>query len=410
MKKNLIIVTAFLINVMLLISSCQKGIDKPFAVPEESSTASNSSSKENDKKVYVSSVDELYAAVNDPDNAGTDVILAPGIYLLNASYPNGGRLELQTDMSLRGQPGQIDGVLIDQSALPISSYRLSPTITVAPIRIGKGANSIEWLSVKGGPVAVNPLSVIESDLIGTETNVTISHVSVDCNGSRTGVLFRNRLEEHANRIINATLEHSEIFGAKSGVAAGVAMQNRISGSQIKLDMKENYVHGCKIGVLNFNGGLGNPIDNCSLDITSHADRIEDNGCGLDLSAGSGGGLVYSNNGIVTVKMYGAIIKNNGVAQLVPSNGALLSGIYAAGAYGVVASNNLLNIGLWGCDISNNNAPDIYAYGAFSPTAIVAGINNRFDLYLYGISANATIESAASVPAEPAGTNVLNVYR
>ena len=79
MKKNLIIVTAFLINVMLLISSCQKGIDKPFAVPEESPGASNNSSKVNDKKVYVASIDELYAAVNDPDNAGTDVILAPAL-------------------------------------------------------------------------------------------------------------------------------------------------------------------------------------------------------------------------------------------------------------------------------------------------------------------------------------------
>jgi hypothetical protein len=399
-----------LCSAVLLITSCQKTIDKPFVPNLPSSANSKKAKTESYKKVYVSSLDELYAAVNNSDNAGAEVILSPGVYVLNASYPNGGRLELQTEMSLKGQPGQIDAVLIDQSALPINSYRLSPTITVAPIRIGKGANSIEWLSVKGGPVAVNPLSVIESDLIGTETNVTISHVSVDCNGSRTGVLFRNRLEEHANRIINATLEHSEIFGATSGVAAGVAMQNRISGSQIKLDMKENYVHGCKIGVFNLNGGLGNSIDNCSLDFTSHSDRIEGNGCGLDLSAGSGTTTAYSNNGHVTVKMYGTVIKNNGVAQLVPTNGALLSGIYAAGAYGAVASNNLLNIGLWGCDISNNNAPDIYAYGAFSPTAIVAGINNRFDLYLYGISANATVESAASVPAEPAGTNVVNVYR
>jgi len=394
---------------ILAITACQKGIDKPSMNPEEQFSTKKINT-ESDKKVYVSTLDELYAAVNDAGNAGTEVILAPGIYVLNASYPNGGRLELQTDMSLKGQPGQIDAVLIDQSTLPISSYRLSPTITVAPLRIGRGANSIEWLSVKGGPVAVNPLAVIESDLLGDQTNVTISHVNVECNGSRTGILFRNRLEEHANRVINANLEYSEIFGATSGVAAGVAMQNRISGSQIKLNMKENYIHGCKIGVFNLNGGLGNSIDNCLLDLTSHSDRIENNGCGLDLSAGSGTPTAYSNNGLVTVKMYGAIIKNNGVAQLAPTNGALLSGIYAASAYAAIASNNVLNISLYGCDVSNNNAPDIYAYGAYSPTASIAGTNNLFDLYLHGLSANATIESAASVPAEPAGTNVLNIYR
>ena len=400
-------------GVLLFIVSCQKSIDKPFLPNEERSSSNASAHSENEKKIYVTTLDELYAAVNNPDNAGTQIIIAPGTYVLSASYPNGGRLQLQTNMSLRGQPGQTDAVLIDQSALPFASFRLSPTVSVAPIRMGRGTNSLEWLSVKGGSVAANPLSVIEPDLLGIETNVTISHVYVDCNGSRTGILIRNRLQEHANRVINATLEHTEIANAFANPAtpgAGLALQNRISGAQIKLNMKENYIHGCKIGVLNFNAGLGNSIDNCSLDIVSHSDRIEDNGCGLDLSAGSGGGLVYSNNGIVTVKMYGSIIKNNGVPQLIPNNGALLSGIYAAGAYGAVASNNLLNIGLWGCDISNNNASDIYAYGAFSATAFVAGTNNVFDLYLYGISANATIQSAASVPDEPAGTNVVNVYR
>jgi hypothetical protein len=413
MKKNTIIATVLGLSTALFISSCQKERNEP-SYPAERNTSVNSNSIVNrEKKVYISNLDELYATVNDPGNAGTQVVLAAGTYVLNASYPNGGRLELQTDMSLRGQPGQVDAVLIDQSALPFASFRLSPTVSVAPIRIGRGTNSLEWLSVKGGAVAANPLSVIESDLIGAETNVTISHVYVDCNGSRIGILLRNRLQEHANRVINATLEHTEIENAFSNPnppGAGLALQNRISGSQINLKMTGNYIHRCRVGVLHFNGGLGNNIEHCAVDIISHNDRIEGNGCGIDLSAGSGTATAYSNNGRVTVKMYGTIIKNNGLAQLVPTNGALLSGIYAAGAYGAIASNNLLNVSLWGCDISNNNAPDIYAYGAFSPTAVVAGTNNHFDLHLYGLSANATIESAASIPVEPAGTNMINVLR
>ena len=115
MKKNLIPVTAFLINVMLLISSCQKGIDKPIYLSEESTSANNPNSQKGKKKVFVSNLDELYGAVNDPGNAGAEVILAAGTYALNASYPNGGRLELQTDMTLRGQPGNSEAVLIDQS-------------------------------------------------------------------------------------------------------------------------------------------------------------------------------------------------------------------------------------------------------------------------------------------------------
>ena len=413
MKKTLLNLLVFG-SVMLSITSCQKSIDKPFFPNEERSSPNANTNAENEKKVYVSTVDELYLAVNDPGNTGAQVVLAPGIYVLSASYPNGGRLELQTDMSLRGQPGQTDAVLIDQSSLPFASFRLSPTVSVAPIRMGKGTNSLEWLSVKGGSVAANPLSVIEPDLLGTETNVIISHVFVDCNGSRTGILIRNRLEEHANRVINANLEHTEITNAISNTGApgaGLAMQNRISGAQIKLNMNGNYIHGCRIGILNFNSGLGNTIENCTLDVISQNDRIEGNGCGIDMSGGSSNAPVFANNNIVTAKIYGSTITGNGVAQLPPNNGAHLGGMDIAGGWGINgASNNILTIKLSGCDISNNNGTDIYAYGAFSPTGVIAGTNNRLDLYLYGLSATAIVDAHASIPAEPAGTNIVNVHR
>ena len=398
---------------VLFIASCQKTIDKPFMKSEEL-VEGKKINTESDKKVYVSTLEELYAAVNDPANAGSEVMIAPGIYVLNASYPNGGRLELQNDMSLKGQPGQIDAVLIDQSSLPFASFRLSPTVTVAPIRIGRGANSIEWLSVKGGSVAANPLAAIESDLIGTETNVTISHVNVDCNGGRVGILFRNRLEEHANRVINATLEFTEISNAISNPntpGAGLSLQNRISGAQINLNMKGNYIHGCRIGVLYFASGLGNNVENCSLDLISNEDHIEGNGCGIDLSGGTSNAPVLANNNIVTAQMYGSTIKENGLAQFPPNNNAHPGGIDIAGGWGNNgASNNSLTVKLWGCDISNNNGTDIYAYGAFSPSAVIAGTNNRLDLYLYGLSANAIVNAHPSIPTEPAGTNVVNVYR
>src|SRR6186997_3098954 len=113
------------VSMLLIISSCQKKVDKPFMNPEEKSSAANSNAPENSRRISVSNLDELYAAVNDPGNAGTEVVLAAGTYVLNASYPNGGRLELQTDMSLRGQTGNPDAVLIDQSSLPAASLVLA---------------------------------------------------------------------------------------------------------------------------------------------------------------------------------------------------------------------------------------------------------------------------------------------
>ena len=186
MKKNSIIVAAFLLSAVLFITSCQKETGKPYAQPEEMSSANTHTLQKTKKKIYVSNLEELYAAVNDPGRAGTEVILAAGTYVLNASYPNGGRLELQTDMSLRGQPGNSDAAIIDQSSLPTSSFVI-PAGRTGGIRMGKGTNSLEWLSTVGGAVSANPFSVINTDLLSTETNIRILHVYINVNGSNLGI-------------------------------------------------------------------------------------------------------------------------------------------------------------------------------------------------------------------------------
>src|SRR5215470_5974384 len=62
----------------------------------------------------VSNVEGLYAAVNNPANAGAIVVLASGTYTLtprdanNQSRPNGGRLVLQSGMALIGQNRYVD--------------------------------------------------------------------------------------------------------------------------------------------------------------------------------------------------------------------------------------------------------------------------------------------------------------
>jgi hypothetical protein len=70
--------------------------------------------------VDVSDVGQLYAAVNDVSNEGSHIVLAPGDYVLDASYPNGGRLELQRDMDLQGQPGHPEMVVIDASGRAVT--------------------------------------------------------------------------------------------------------------------------------------------------------------------------------------------------------------------------------------------------------------------------------------------------
>src|SRR5215831_7023145 len=64
--------------------------------------------------LYVSNIEELYAAVNNPSYAGAVVVLAPGIYTLsttdahNQNRPNGGSFVLQPGMGLVGQNRYVD--------------------------------------------------------------------------------------------------------------------------------------------------------------------------------------------------------------------------------------------------------------------------------------------------------------
>lgn len=58
--------------------------------------------------VYVTDADELYAAVNDVANAGKTVYLEPGIYYLDSTKPNDGRLVLQERMDLVGGNEYVD--------------------------------------------------------------------------------------------------------------------------------------------------------------------------------------------------------------------------------------------------------------------------------------------------------------
>jgi hypothetical protein len=110
----------------------------------------------------------------------------------------------------------------------------------------------------------------------------------------------------------------------------------------------------------------------------------------------------------------SIQNNNGIPPPYLFN-PVTCGIYAAGGLSLRggaadASNNRLEISLWGCIISGNQGRDIKAYGAFSNSAFLAGINNVVNIYLHGVSANANVDATPSFPVEPAGTNTVNIFR
>ena len=402
---------------IFIFSACKKQIDQPLNQQEISSAANKGN---NENRIYVSDISQLYAAVNDPANTGSKIVLAPGTYILEPNHPNAGRIELLENMELQGQPGHPEQVIIDASALPATSFNPPlnfPTARTGAIRIGKGANAIEWITVLGNS-SQSALSVIDADLVSTPVaRVRIAHCIVT--GGRIGINLRNPSTAANGRILEAEIADNEIKENLVEFGQGIELQNAAgaNGAIIQATLHGNYVHGNKVGMGAWNNNSANTVTNSnSISIQSKADRFDENGIGIFLNAALNQATTTSaNNNFLHLEAYGTSIQNNiGVPPPYVFNPAP-GGIYAAGGLSLrggaaEASNNRLEISLWGCTISGNQGRDITAYGAFSNSATLAGTNNVVNLHLYGVSANATVNAISSLPGEPVGTNTVNIFR
>jgi hypothetical protein len=421
--KSFINLTLVLI-ISFLFSSCKK---ETVSINDEQQVSSVANASLNGKvqiRINVSNVTGLYIAVNDSANAGSRLVLAPGTYTLDPNHPNAGRLELLQDMSLEGQPGHPELVIIDGSALPATSFLLPPRPSfpgigrTGVIRIGNGSNALEWLTVIGQPTT-NAYSVIESDLITTPvTHVRVAHCIIT--GGQIGINIRNRDPESNGRIIEAEILYDELKDNLAGFGQGIGIFNArdVTGAVIRATLRGNYVHGNRMGIRAFNV----VANQCIIDIQSTDDQFEENGLGLALLGAFNEYPTYTaHNNLVSFEAHGTTIRNNMGAPSPPSGSVQLipGGIYASG--GQVSANSLpgtssgnkLEINLWGCSFDGNLGPyDINAFGARStyPSANPAGINNKVNIHLNGISVNATVNAVQSFPTEPAGTNIVSVFR
>jgi hypothetical protein len=404
--------------ILFAIISCKKEILQEQDIPDIAAlTIPGINAKEASKKMFVRDISGLYAAINDATNVGSTIVLAPGTYLLSPGYPNAGRLELLENMRLLGQTGHPEQVIIDASALPGISF-VPPNNFPAPrtgaIRMGRGYNAIEWLTVKGN-ASTQAFSVIDTDLIWAGVSkICVSHCIV--NGGRTGIDIRNISVASIGRILDAKIANNEIFEniVQQGVGILVQNANGASGAVIRVSLDGNYVHGNKVGFRSFNVAPGiSTTKSASISIESNAERFEENGLGIILFAAlSEGSTSNANGNSLVFEAHGTTIRNN-VGALPPEPNPSC-GIYVIGGFklGVgEASKNHLKMNLWGCSINGNEGvADIVAYGASSLTATPAGINNEVEMGLSGVSKHATTLSVASFPAEPGETNTVSISR
>jgi hypothetical protein len=335
--------------------------------------------------VAVGNIEELYSAVNSSPNAGATIVLSPGIYTLTANDPNGnprangGRLELQLDMSLLGVIGNRTAVVIEAANLPASSYLPGPS---GAIRVGRGTNSIQWMTVRNARNGAPPnLANIESGLQMPGTaHITIAHV--DSYGSTRAISIVNFGPGSSGETIEADIIDNDLHDNIIGVGEGIRFvnfQGPVSGT-INARMIGNRMWG------NIHGRfLGNnrAIDS-TVNVFSSGNRMFANGAGTTILGGISTTATASNGNTIELDAHGDQFIDN-----TTPNPFDIGGLVVVGGENTSIPNgtndNTVNVSLWGCRYSGNARADLYAAGARSnPESIGSpGVNNHVTIKIHG---------------------------
>jgi hypothetical protein len=355
-------------------------------------------------EIPVSTIDELYTAVNNPGNAGKRIVVAPGVYLLDGTRSHGGRIELQRDMTLTGRSGHQDEVIIDGSSLSAAALT-DGTLTTGAVRMGRGNNTVEWLTVRN---VVNGPSAITTDLVlPGVTTVTIAHVIAS--GSAHGFDIRNTGASAAGRSLEVVLTDNELANNTIGTGQGIRIANLsgANGARIHATLSGNYAHGNIAGCLAANQGTVSS----TVEIESKGDRFDDNGNGVVLLGGFSMATAVARGNLTRFSAQTSQFNHN-TGPL----GAAFPARFGVGVYGgvstsaMVASDNVARLELHSVKIGDNGGPDVAAWGAISSTPQPAGTGNRAVVVLEGSSKKASVASTNSAPVEAAGTNQVTIIR
>ena len=336
--------------------------------------------------INVANIEELYSAINRPTIVPTRVILAPGVYMLSAMdsnqmpRPNGGRIDLKQDMSIQGVEGDRTAVIIDAINLPSSSYEPDGLPNTGAVRMGRGNNAVEWLTVRN---AVNGIAGIETDIsTGATSFVRIAHVV--STGNPRGIDIRSFGMAMAGRRVVAQIVDNDLFDNQ--ISPGFAGKQgirivtvNVPSAVMTVEMSNNRSHNNQFGIVVENNGTSN----ATISVTSMGDRFYQNGLGASIGGGFSLSSQMASNNKVNFSAYGSSFENNDGANDFERGGFFVFGGQTY-AEPMVVSNNSVEVSLRNCIVSNNQFYDLSALGASSEPETIGypGTNNRATVNLY----------------------------
>lgn len=359
-------------------------------------------------RIHVTNVEELYAAVNNPANADFKIVLAPGVYGLSPSdaggqpRANGGRLELQTDMSLIGVWGDRSAVVIDAIGLPAASFA-GGSVPFAAIRVGRGRNAIEWLTVQNGRGGQGNIVTSLDD--GGTPHIRVAHIASA--GASNNLSIGNLGAGRSGKTMEVDIVDNDLFDAAAiGFRNGFRIRNEGIGSVVNARLIANRIHGNQFNLIVNAGAVGSAISVFSL-----GNHYYDNAAGLILV----GGLSGATGNTITYSGNADRFENNNVAPLFFDQGGLLilgGDRLANGTLG--AGSNTVNATLFANRMSGNAVADLMAVGgrSLAPAFISTVTGNRANLRLIGMPRRPEVVEvfADNVPDDPAAGNSVTVCR
>jgi hypothetical protein len=320
--------------------------------------------------VPITNVEELYNAVNNPANAGATLALSAGTYELSANDPsgapraNGGRIELQPNMALRGVKGDRTAVVISAYGLPMSSFPQNGAIAGpnAAIRMGLGRNSLEWLTVRDARFAQANIDSGLQPLDAATAFVRVAHVA--SSGSTRGLNVLNFGPPASGQTIEVDIIDSHFFDNDLNLSEGVRIGNfqGAVGSTVNARMLGNLSWGQKQGRLIVN----NRTATSSVNVLSTGNWFYDNGAGTIIAGGLSSNNTRADGNSIDFEARGDwFISNTGETEL-DHGGLVVLGSEDISSNGG-GSGNTVNVVLVGTTLLGNELADLVAIGARSAT-------------------------------------------